>query len=204
MPEHKEPLHTAEGRRRIFEDVYISQRKHLIAYVLTILGGDVHAAEDAVDEAFTDIWRRCDDLAEKLDNPAWLRRVVRNKAVDYLRKVGGREESLTPALIATTADEAQTPEHAALLSDERAWLRGALSVLNVDQREVVVMCYFEGRSLQDIAALSNCPVGTVKTRLHYARAKLRDWMGLASNLAEPGTYLEHFAHREWQGAMVPN
>jgi RNA polymerase sigma-70 factor (ECF subfamily) len=56
----------------------------------------------------------------------------------------------------------------------RDWLRKGLDLLSADQRMVIELVYGNGHSLDEVAAITNSPVGTVKARLFHARVKLRN------------------------------
>jgi len=155
-----------------FDELYRAKRLIMIAYATAILGGDSASAEDAVDEAFTDIWDKRDALGGVDNVAAWLRQIVRNKAVDLLRKTGRIDLHGDSDLFDRQISPARSPEDSALLSSERRWLERALQGLNGHQREAVVLCYFEDYSLQEIARETGASLGTVKTRLYYARKML--------------------------------
>lgn len=176
MVEDKLLYAVGQGDRQAFGDLYMRMRTGMIAYATAILGGDISAAEDAVDEAFTDIWRRSGHVAPVTNAAAWIRRIVKNKAIDQLRKVGAREVSVAEDFFHNVEDSRPDPESVLSSKDERRWLRGCLAILNPDQREMITLCYFEGLSLGQIAEFTGVPENTVKTRLFYARRKLRDWI----------------------------
>lgn len=164
---------TAQGNRTAFDQLYRVQQRPMLAYAAGLLAGDRAAAEDAVDEAFVDVWRQAGAFAGSGSAAGWIRRIVRNKAVDWLRKSGrARHGEWVPAED-IRRDERPGPEGDALAADAAGWLRRALGQLNLDQRETVLLCYFEERSLDEIAAIMGCPAGTVKSRLFHARQSLR-------------------------------
>ncbi|MFM5908742.1 MAG: RNA polymerase sigma factor, partial [Novosphingobium sp.] len=70
-------------------------------------------------------------------------------------------------------DPDANPERAALRRDAGDRLADALRRLSLDQREAVMLCYFEDMPLAEIARIAGCPEGTVKTRLFHARKALR-------------------------------
>lgn len=163
------------------DQLFRSKRRGMIAYATAILGGDAPSAEDAVNEAFADIWRKGSDLS-CIDNPAgWLRQIVRNKSIDHLRKSGRIELHGDDDLFDRQISPAPNPEENAQLHSERRRLRSALSDLNGYQREAIVMCYFEGLSLQEIAQQTGASLGTVKTRLFYARRILAETLTAERN-----------------------
>lgn len=180
------------GDHKAFAALYEAHRRPMIAYAAAILGGDRSSAEDAVDEAFTDIWKRAGSYNGQGSAGGWIRRIVRNKSIDLLRKTSGKEIGVSEGFLEAVADAEPGPEEQAIFGDQSAWLKRALLILNSDQRETVVLCYFNELSLQEIAETMNCPANTVKTRLHHARRKLHSWME-SSNTASQGSHLQSVA-----------
>lgn len=184
MSNHVNTSRRPAADRAAFTALYRNHRRALLGYASSILCGDVSAAEDAVDDAFADIWRKGEQL-DQIANPAgWMRRIVRNKAIDALRKGGGREQAQDDSFFGIYQDSAPDPEQACMLQSEQGWLKSALSILSSDQREVITLCYFDDLSLAQIADTMDCPVNTIKTRLHYARRKLHNWMEADCGVAD--------------------
>ena len=175
----------AQGDDAAFAHLYRSMRTGLLAQAQALLAGDIAGAEDAVDEAFLDIWRRAGSFSGTGSAAGWVRRIVRNKAVDRLRKTGDRETVCEPVAFRERPDPAAGPEETALARNGRTRIRAALDILNPDQREAVVLCYFHEMPLEEIAEATGAPVGTVKTRLYYARRLLREHLS-GTREAMPG------------------
>ncbi len=173
----------AKGDRAAFDRLYRAQRRPLLGYALGLLAGDRAAAEDAVDECFVDVWQQAGRFTGQGSAQGWLRRIVRNKAIDWLRKNGSARFAEWSAADDDRPDEGPDAEQLLIAANSGDWLRCALSKLSLEQREAVLLCYFEERPLAEIAALQACPEGTVKTRLFHARLNLR------SLLAEPALAL---------------
>ena len=166
----------AKGDRAAFDRLYRAQRRPLLAYALGLLAGDRAAAEDVIDEAFIDIWQQAGRFAGNGAAQGWIRRIVRNKAVDWLRKNGSARFAEWSASDDDRADESPDAEEQLVAADAGVWLRQALTKLSLEQREAVLLCYFEERSVAEIAGIQSCPQGTVKTRLFHARLNLRGAM----------------------------
>ena len=164
------------GDREAYARLYAEARPRMIGYAAAILGGDASAGEDAVNEAFADIWRLVGRFNPVGNATAWIRRIVRNKAIDMLRKPCNRELAVDETVFRTLEDHESNPEEAAQLSDEARWLRKSLVSLNPDQREAIVLCYFEALSVEQISEQTRVPVGTVKTRLYHARRRMHGWL----------------------------
>ncbi len=165
----------AAGDRAAFSALYATAQPRLVRYAGALLAGDIDAALDVVDEAFLSIWREAGRYAGVGNADGWVRRIVRNKAVDWLRARRERPvaSSYDQDQATSLADDAHTPERAAEISSSARELRKALERLSPDHREVVWLCYFEERSLSEIALITGCPENTVKTRLFHARKQLR-------------------------------
>lgn len=170
-----ECLLIAAGDRGAFTRLYRATRPDLIRYATALLAGDRSAAEDAVDDAFVAIWQQANNFAGRGHAMGWIRRIVRNKAIDWLRKQRDILMSETDMVEQSLAESetVPTPFDFAAQASDAAKLCAMLSTLPLEQREAVWLCYFEEKSLCEIAALTDCPQNTVKTRLFHARKKLR-------------------------------
>ncbi len=136
---------------------------------------DQGIAEDLAQEAFARVFRHARTYKGKGSFIGWLRRIVVNLAKDALRKRGrGKAVSLDDLSSPEIAD--RQPGPADILGSK--WLsqevRAAMATLSEEHRAVVVMRFFGNKSMQEIAADLGCPVGTVKSRLHYALQQIRD------------------------------
>ena len=129
----------ARGDRAAFDRLYRAQQRPMLAYALHLLAGDREAAEDAVDEAFLDIWKQAARFADTGSAQGWVRRIVRNKAVDWLRRNGSARLAEWSEEHEARPDEAPGPEDLAIAANSADWLRTALGRLSVDQREAVVL-----------------------------------------------------------------
>jgi RNA polymerase sigma-70 factor, ECF subfamily len=166
----------ANDDRAAFSRVYLATRLDFVRYATGLLAGDREAAEDAVDEAFIAIWQQAGRYDGAGHAMGWMRRIVRNKAIDWLRKQRETVSSDSPELANLTdqIDDGNSPfENAAQSSTAKA-LHIALALLSVEQREALWMCYFEERPLREIAQWVGCPENTIKTRLFHARRILKE------------------------------
>lgn len=129
---------------------------------------DRQIADDVVQESLVAAWQGLRRLRDPASFRTWVRRIVINRARNALR----RPRSLR------LVDAARPLEGDGVADPSRAWsdsvaLEAAMRELTVDQRLCVALYYLEGRPVTDIADLLRIPAGTVKSRLHTARARLR-------------------------------
>lgn len=149
-----------------------------LAYRIT---GDPDAAADATQEAFISAHRALRGFRGG-SFKAWLLRIVTNACYDELRRrkrrpassleeLEGLEETVdVPVLSAQT----EGPEAHALRKELNAAIQAGINALPDDQRVVLVLCDVQGLSYEEIAEVLNTNLGTIKSRLSRARAKLRD------------------------------
>lgn len=129
-------------------------------------------AEDLVHDVFVEAWRRADGYdPERGAVRAWLLVRTRSRAIDRHRALAAARQHLERERVQANP-LAATDDDPSRLADHRRAVR-ALDRLTPTQRQVVELAYFEGLSCSDVAGRCNIPVGTVKSRLSAALAKLR-------------------------------
>lgn len=141
--------------------------------------GDRTAAEDVTQEAFLSIWRsgaRYDRARGSVRG--WTLGIVRNRAIDALRRDAGRPPQLgfDPEEVLGKRPSDQLTESEALRRETARELRGALSELPIEQSRVIELAYFAGFSHSEIAEMLGQPLGTVKGRMRLGLEKIRAGM----------------------------
>lgn len=141
----------------------------LWAYCLHLTGNDRARAEDVAQETLLRAWRHAGDLTDARGSVrSWLFTVARNIVIDEWRTRRARSEFPTSEVPEVSPEADGTDE--LLLS----WVVAeALTRLSVEHREVLVECYYRGRSVADASRRLGVPPGTVKSRTHYALRSLR-------------------------------
>lgn len=163
------------GARRLDEhalaEIYDALSPALFRYAFRLLG-DRQASEDVVGEAFQRLLLSLRSEGGPRHNlRAYLYRIAHNLAMDQRRREGrrGHDAALDGTALPADHDSARTAERR--LAGERA--RRALWRLTADQRQVVMLKYFEGLSNEEAAVALNKPVGAVKALQHRALVALR-------------------------------
>ncbi len=155
-----------EDALRILLDAY-GQRMY--AYALRVTG-DPAAAEEAVQECLVTVWQGAGKFRGESRVIAWLLGIVHHKALNQLR--GRQVESLDAEEQDPPAGD-PLPEAQAAASEQRRLLRSGLEALSLEHRLALELVFYQGLSLNEVAEVCGCPVGTIKSRLNYAKASLR-------------------------------
>lgn len=159
-----------QGDRDAFERIVVRFRGMALAIAADRLN-DGHLAEDAVQEAFTEVYLHLPKLREPRAFAGWLKRIVVRRCSRMLRRKRLPAAPLDRA--AGIASDGRTPPEMAEYRELREALRSSVSELPRNQRLAVQMFYFQGYSLNEISDALNIPVPTLKKRLFDARRKLR-------------------------------
>ena len=144
-------------------------------------------AEEALDEVISDtmhtVWQKAAGFRGDSRVSTWIYSIAYRTAVKNQSRRRRYEQVLDNArLEGSTNGDAQPGQHA--LETEQ-WVEQALNELPKKQRDVVELTFFADLPYQEIAAIVGCPVGTVKTRMHKARQRLRPVLeALSSTRAE--------------------
>lgn len=175
--DRREPIQPATDRSLVdrartgdleaFEEIVRARMDAVYRLSFAILGNEADA-RDAAQDTFVAAWRQIGRLRDEDRFDAWLQRVAVNAArmVHRSRRRRGVREIPSAELAGRVADIA-APEAA----DGRS-LDRAMRTLPADQRAILVLHHLEGRAIADLAVILEIPSGTVKSRLHTARAAL--------------------------------
>jgi RNA polymerase sigma-70 factor (ECF subfamily) len=162
------------GDREAVGELYDRYAGIAMAVAIRVLR-DRGAAEDVVHDAFVAVWQKIDrfDVAHG-SLRSWLLTIVRNRAIDRLRRVRPAEdvdELDSRSLLRSTPNPTWD---AAIASLDRRALAAAVATLPTEQREAVELAYFEGLTYREVAVRMGIPPGTASGRLRLALVKLRE------------------------------
>lgn len=136
-------------------------------------GASHDLAEDLVQIVMMTVWRKAKQFApERGSAAAWIFTIARNARIDHLRR-GTSQPYLDIDELEITSDEPNGEDNA--IAAQRAEIvAAALKKIPADQREIIEQAYMESISQSEIAKKLNVPLGTVKSRMRLAYAKLKD------------------------------
>lgn len=172
----------AEGDRAALSVMYRAYHGRLCRF-LSRLTRRADVVEEAINDCFWIAWQKASSFQGDSRVSTWIMGIAYRCGLKALRQHGSEpvDEDTLP--------EDRTPSHDP--DDDRVmrdWLGKGLERLSADQRVVVELVYGIGHTLEDVATIMQCPVGTVKARLFHARVKLRNVL--------PGLAGEHSIRRE--------
>ncbi|MEU8250646.1 sigma-70 family RNA polymerase sigma factor [Nonomuraea sp. NPDC048916] len=156
----------ADGDTAALAELYERYAEPLFAFLFR-LAGDRGTAEEILQDTMLAVWRSAGTFQRRSSASTWLFGVARRQAHNRLRLAAPP----AAAELYEQADALPGPEELAVGGD---WLDAVLAGLPPTQREVAVLHFVVDLAHQDIAEVLRIPVGTVKSRLHLARTKLRE------------------------------
>lgn len=143
----------------------------LYAYVFELIRSE-QTALDVVQETFISATRNLASLRNDDRFGSWLFSIAHRKCIDRWRK-SGREEPLESETAETLPDEVGSPSELLIRREQEAEFMKLIEQLPPPQRSVLLLHFVEDFSLEDIAGITGAQLGTVKSRIHYAKLALR-------------------------------
>jgi RNA polymerase sigma-70 factor (ECF subfamily) len=217
------------GDAAAFEPLVEKYRQRVWRLAYQVLH-DREEAWDVAQEAFVRAFHSLPSFRGQSAFYTWLFRITVNVATDRHRQRGAQARAFGPERVTeeewarTTADPGGGPEQEAARAEQRERIRHALDALPPKARTIIMLSDVEGLSYREIAEVLNCPIGTVMSRLHNARKRLKGllgpmlalifWLGLTLTLAASAhaqqmirfgvRIMEASSAREGQAARSPN
>jgi RNA polymerase sigma-70 factor (ECF subfamily) len=161
----------ARQDRAAFTRVFAYYAPRVKAY-LARLGLDGAQAEEVAQEVMVAVWRKAASFdARQASVSTWIFRIARNRRIDVFRR--DRRAALDPNDPAFEPPSEARPDGAAEAAERETRVRRAMAELPPEQRDLVRRAFYEDLSHSEIAATTGVPLGTVKSRLRLAFAKLK-------------------------------
>ena len=160
----------AEGDRGALQRLYKIEAGRLYAVALRIVR-DSSLAGDVLHDAFLSAWRNAAQFdPQRGGASAWLTGIVRNRALDIMRRMSREVGSLE---LPELADETPDALSMTVRREDGVALRDCLSRLEEDRRGLIMMAFIDGLTHAEVAMRSRLPLGTVKSHIRRALLALR-------------------------------
>ena len=158
----------AAGDRRALEELYLNYHRRLARF-LSRFTPRYENIEEIINDTFMAVWQSAKDFRNASQVSTWIIGIAYRTALKSFR----RQKNHSVASLEDYPEQAIDPTFDTEVND---WLKHGLNRLPIEQRLTLELAYHMGHSLQEIAAITDCPVGTVKARMFHAREKLRQYL----------------------------
>jgi RNA polymerase sigma-70 factor (ECF subfamily) len=169
----------AAGDRHALEELYLSYHRRLARFLVRFTPR-YENVEEIINDTFMVVWQSAKGFRSASQVSTWIFGIAYRTALKSLRRQRNHSAALClddyPEL---TFDPAQDAE----IED---WVTHGLNRLPIEQRMTLELAYHMGHSMEEIAAITDCPVGTVKARMFHAREKLRQYLPTLGGGGAPG------------------
>lgn len=167
-------LQAGQGDRAAFGELYEETGRSVYFNCLKLLG-NAQQAEDITQDTFMKALEKLDSLKEPENFSAWVNRIAINNCKMYFRKNPRTAEEESEKIIDDTPDSELIPDDYADSEEKRRIIMNIIdTTLTDEQRQTIILFYFDMMSVAEIAEIMECSVGTVTSRLSAARKKIRE------------------------------
>ena len=166
------------GNEDAFRQLYEITNKRVFNYLYRLTHNQ-HMAEDLLMETFTEVWKSAKGFRAEAKGFTWMIGIARNRAMNTLRDKKIREEDIDEHL-----EDPLTQKQNFTRSETAAIIENALNRLPSIHREVLDLIFLQEIVYEDVARITGVPLNTVKSRVFYAKEKLRNIfvsMGIAKD-----------------------
>lgn len=166
------------GREDGFEELVRRYQRPITAYVYRMLS-DYESSLDVTQEVFIKVYNSLDKYSSDYKFSTWLYRIAHNAAIDYMRRNSANLQSLETeneegAYQLQLESPLLTPEQERERSEWRSEIEAVVKCLPAVYRELILLRHSQDLSYDEIAEVTNLPLGTVKNRLFRAREMMRE------------------------------
>ena len=166
------------GREEGFEELVRRYQRPITAYVYRMLG-EYESSLDVTQEVFIKVYNSLEKYSSDYKFSTWLYRIAHNAAIDYMRRNSANLQSLETeneegAYQLQLESPLLTPEQERERSEWRSEIEAVVKCLPAVYRELILLRHAQDLSYDEIAEVTNLPLGTVKNRLFRAREMMRE------------------------------
>jgi len=168
-PEFKLLKDVGKGDAQAFEQLYETTHKRVFQYLCRFTN-DRHLAEDLTMDTYAEVWKSAGRFRGESKVATWMIGIARNMAMNEFRK------NSRIKMQELDEDITDPPEqfHACAGTETAHILAEALNRLPISHREILDLVFLQGMNYEDISKIIDIPLNTVKTRVFYAKEKLRN------------------------------
>lgn len=159
----------AAGSRQALEELYLAYHRRLARF-LSRFTPRYENVEEIINDTFMVVWQSAKDFRYASQVSTWIIGIAYRTALKSLRR---QKHHTAARSLDDYPEQTIDPTFEAEVQD---WLKQGLNQLPAEQRLTLELAYHLGHSLEEIAAITACPVGTVKARMFHAREKLRQYL----------------------------
>ena len=156
----------ASGSRQALEELYLGYHRRLARF-LSRFTPRYENVEEIINDTFMVVWQSAKDFRHASQVSTWIIGIAYRTALKSIRRQKNH------ASARSLDDFPEQTIDPTFETETRDWLQHGLKQLPMEQRLTLELAYHMGHSLEEIAAITDCPVGTVKARMFHAREKLR-------------------------------
>jgi RNA polymerase sigma-70 factor, ECF subfamily len=160
-----------DGKPAAWDVLYRRYQLPLYTYVFELVHNE-QTSLDIVQETFISAVSHIGGLRDDEKFGSWLFGIAHQKAIQFWRKHSGKE-ILFDEIPDPPGEFESSPDELFIRQEQEAEFMNLLNQLSLLQRSVLLLHFIEGYSLEEIAQITEAHVGTVKSRLHYAKTSLR-------------------------------
>jgi RNA polymerase sigma-70 factor (ECF subfamily) len=171
-----------EGDRKAFEELVHRYETQLVNFLYRYLS-DTGEAEEAFQETFIRVYTKAESFDREKKFKTWLYTIAinlartalkRRRAAPLLAREQESQEAQDRTVLEGQAAAGDSPERTQESTETGELIKRAVMSLPQKQREVFVLCQYQGLSHAEIASILDRPVGTIKSQMHYAVVALRE------------------------------
>lgn len=177
--DHAVLLRIAAGDRRALEALYLRYHRRLARFLGRFTQRHENV-EEVINDTFLVVWQSAADFRHASQVSTWIFGIAYRTVLKSVRRQQRHLGAVGPE---THAESFADPTGAAELHD---WVSRALEQLPLEQRMALELAYHMGYSLEEIAAITGAPVGTIKARMFHAREKLKRYLPVLGGMADVG------------------
>lgn len=171
-------INIISGREDGFEEIVRRYQRPIVSYVYRIVG-DYDAALDVTQEVFIKVYNSLSKYSSEYKFSTWVYKIAHNAAIDYLRRHSNHTQSLEQENLEGSYElqlesKRLSPEQEHERSEWRTEIGTVVKCLPSGYRELILLRHSQDLSYDEIAEITNLPLGTVKNRLFRAREMMRE------------------------------